>query len=479
MIKLLENEKFWIALLLLLILPFIALSFFIHPSADDYILSAVVRDNGFIEHFKQVYFEWSGRYFATFIVSMNPLVFNWAFGYKLIPVLLFILYYIAFYYLMNVFLSEKSDRINKHLFSLIGVVLFCEVIPSTSECFYWMSGSLTYFLPSILTMLLLTLLLKITYFEESRKSIFASALVLPFLICGSNEVNMIFLLGLLSSVIFYRLVRRKTIIKILLLVWLCTLAASILLITAPGNYYRIETFSGQYDILFASNQAVISFFKIALSFLKDPAFLISTMLFVSVLDYLRKSTVFLTIINVSPFYCIPFATILLMTMYFFVSYTTGLKPALRIHNTVAFFFLPAWFYCMAVLHNYLLRKGKVVSIEVPKYIIILLSVAALILTVTNFSKEPGKEIIAEGNIFRAGYDLFINATTYNNELNAREDMIRIAVLENKKYIEVPSLTIIPQTIYFIDITDKTDNWINISTAKYFGLDSIKLIKNTP
>jgi len=479
MIKLLENEKFWIALLLLLILPFIALSFFIHPSADDYILSAVVRDNGFFEHFKQVYFEWSGRYFATFIVSMNPLVFNWAFGYKLIPVLLCILFYFAFYFLMSIFFFEDSDHLKKNLFSLIGVLLFFEVIPSTSECIYWMSGSLTYFLPSILTMVLLTLLLKITFFGESRKSIFAITLVLPFMICGSNEVNMIFLLGILSSVLLYRLAFRKIIIKIFWLVWLCTFAASILLITAPGNYYRIETFSGQYDILFASNQAVISFFKIALSFLKNPAFLISTMLFVTVLDYLRKSKVFLTIINVSPFYCIPFAAILLMFMYFFVSFSTGLKPALRIHNTVAFFFMPAWFYCMAVLHNYLLRKGRVVSIEVPKYIIILLSVAALILTVTNFSKEPGKEIIAEGNIFRAGYDLIINATTYNNELNAREEMIRTAVSENKKYVEVPSLTTIPQTIHFIDISDTTSNWINISTAKYFGLDSIKLIKNKP
>jgi hypothetical protein len=479
MIKLFENEKFWIALLLLLLLPFIALSFFIHPSADDYILSAAVRDNGFIEHFKQVYFEWSGRYFATFLVSMNPLVFNWAFGYKLIPIMLFIIFYLAFYYLLDVFLSAKTDRINKHLFSLIAVLLFCEVIPSTAECIYWMSGSLTYFLPSILTMILLTLLLKITYFGESRKFIFASTLVLPFLICGSNEVNMIFLAGLLSSVLLYRLIAKKIIIKIFWLVWLCTIAASILLITAPGNYSRIETFSGQYDFLFAGNQAVVSFFKIALSFLKDPTFLISTMLFISVINYFRKSNVFLAIINVSPFYCIPFATVLLMTMYFFVSFSTGLKPALRIHNTVAFFFLPAWFYCMAVLHNYLLQKKQVVYIEVPKYLIILLSAAAYILTVTSFSKEPGKEIIAEGNIFRAGYDLVINAKTYNDELNAREESIRTIISENKKYIEVPVLSTIPQTIHFIDISDTTSNWINISTAKYFGLDSIKLKKNRP
>jgi len=165
-----------------------------------------------------------------------------------------------------------------------------------------------------------------------------------------------------------------------------------------------------------------------------------------------------------------------MLMYFFVSFTTGLKPALRVHNTVAFFFLPAWFYCLAVLHNYLLDKNKIHVIEAPKYIIILLSMAAILLTVTNFIKEPGKEIIAEGNIFRAGYDLFFNVQSYNNELNSREEMIRTSIADNKKSIEVPSLTKVPQTIYFIDISNHADNWINISTAKYFGLDSIKLKK---
>jgi hypothetical protein len=125
-----------------------------------------------------------------------------------------------------------------------------------------------------------------------------------------------------------------------------------------------------------------------------------------------------------------------------------------------------------------MRKNRIELIDVPSYLVKILAIAAVILTISEFTKEPGKEIICEGNIFRAGYDLIINAHTYNNELNAREELMQTSVVENKKYVEVPALTKVPQTIYFIDISSKANNWVNISTAKYFGLDSIKLAMPT-
>ena len=123
--KLLGKEYFWIILLSLLVIPFIAISFFDHPSADDYIISAVVRDNGFLAHYRQVYFEWSGRYFSTLLECFNPLVYNWFFGYKLIPILLIVLFYIGLFRLFkSIFGKELSSIKTSSYFAYYTCIVF-------------------------------------------------------------------------------------------------------------------------------------------------------------------------------------------------------------------------------------------------------------------------------------------------------------------------------------------------------------------
>lgn len=477
MIKFLERPLFWIIITGIMLMPFLLLSFFCHPSADDFILSEVVRDNGYIEHYKQVYFEWSGRYFGTFIVSINPLVFNWLFGYKLLPVFLIILVLLAFYFLVLPLLENKNERYTTILIALSGVLLLLENMPSTSEGIYWMSGSLTYFLPSVLTLLLVGVLIRIIYFDIRSRFLSAASLLLPFIICGSNEVNMIFLLGFMSSIVLYRRFMKMETPGLLYLTLLCSIASSILLIAAPGNYHRIGAFAGSSDFQFSAYQAFISMAKITLIFFKNPAFLISTMLFISFTRRLRESETYIKIIGVSPFYVFIVIALILFSMYFFVAFSTGLKPALRIHNTVAFFFIPSCFYFIAVMHNYLLKRKKIIDIEVPSYIILLLAGAAIILTASNFSKEPGKELVPGGNVFHAAYDLFTSAAKYDKEMQQRYTLIDERKKQNILSVEVPELKEKPSTIFFIDISPDSSNWVNLGTASYFGIRSIRTTKN--
>ena len=171
--KLLGEEYFWIIMLSLLVLPFIAISFFDNPSADDYIISAVVRDNGFFAHYRQVYFEWSGRYFSTLLECFNPLVYGWFFGYKLIPILLIVLFYIGIFRLFKSIFGEELSSIKIHLISLILLLLYFNNIPSTAECIYWMDGSLEYFTGIILSLFFFALLIK-QWYSGKDKSIILS-----------------------------------------------------------------------------------------------------------------------------------------------------------------------------------------------------------------------------------------------------------------------------------------------------------------
>ncbi|NTW34013.1 MAG: hypothetical protein HGB12_15585, partial [Bacteroidetes bacterium] len=166
------------------------------------------------------------------------------------------------------------------------------------------------------------------------------------------------------------------------------------------------------------------------------------------------------------------------SLFFPIVLSTGLSPALRIHNSVALIFVFLWFYNVSVLHNYIFLRSKNIMPEAPSYMIKLLAGAAFILVVTSFTKEPGKEIICDGNIFHVTYDLFVNAKGYNNEMNQRKIIIDDAKKQNKKTAEVPVLINVPTSIHFIDITENAQYWVNQSAAKYYKLDSIKLIKKS-
>ncbi|NTW32817.1 MAG: hypothetical protein HGB12_09365 [Bacteroidetes bacterium] len=351
--KILSNEKFWIALLILLALPFFIISFFAHPSADDFILSAVVRDDGFLTHFKQVYFDWSGRYFGTLIVSLNPLVFGWDFGYKLLPIALLLLFYASIYSLIKNIFKEENFAPRKHLISLIIFLLFINNIPSTSECIYWMTGSLTYFLAGSFTVFLFALYVKTGYSNKIKTSEIFLMTMLSIMIAGSNEVSMIFQLELSSLIIFYSLVTKKKICKTHLINWIIIIISTLIVVSAPGNYSRMDTFSGHFNIMYSFSESFVSFTKISVRFIQDPAFVIITLIFIAFLPYFRKFKNFNNIIKISPFYVLPISVLILISLFFPIVLSTGLSPALRIHNSVALIFVFLWFYNVSVLHNYI------------------------------------------------------------------------------------------------------------------------------
>ncbi|MHC2992461.1 hypothetical protein OB13_13020, partial [Pontibacter sp. HJ8] len=70
------------------LLPFLLLTLYIHPTADDF--SFAIRDTSldFLTAQLVYYLNWSGRYFGTAIVRLSPLTFDSMVVYKLYAFLL-------------------------------------------------------------------------------------------------------------------------------------------------------------------------------------------------------------------------------------------------------------------------------------------------------------------------------------------------------------------------------------------------------
>ncbi len=475
--KIIGKPIFWAVLLSALLLPFLILSFYCHPSADDYIFAAQVKKMGGFAYFDLIYHSWSGRYFSTFIKFFNPLVYDWLWGYKLIPFFLIILFVTSIYFFVKIIFPIETTKTKRIIISLSFVLLYFNIMPSTPEGIYWIESSINYLFANTLLIFFFTIIFKNWNSTKIKIVDYLIIFTMPIMIVGSNEISMLALNEFLFILIIYQFLITKKINKLLIIPFIIAFISTIIEITAPGNYMRMtSSFSLNSDILLSLKLCIISFVKISIKFLQDPGFLIASILYFALIPLFNSSSFFREHTNISPFISIPISILIILSLYFPVLYSTGIPVALRVHDTVGLFILFGWFYNLSALYNYFIKKQKIRTISASPFYIQLIGIVAITLVILDFKKEPDKDIYPRGNIFCAGYDLLFSAKTYDNELRNRENLILKSVSENIKYLEVPPLSIKPSSIHFIDISDKTSDWINISVAAYYGLDSIKIYK---
>jgi hypothetical protein len=340
-------------------------------------------------------------------------------------------------------------------------------MPSPSETIYWITGSIEYFIPSVLTLIFLPFVIQGMQKKEHKLINISIASFLGFCICGCNEIYVIFLLEILGLIILFNFKDRK-VLKFILPVFVVVILSSVLAIIAPGNYIRMTNFSNANNILYGFKESAVCVIKLFGIHFKSPAFIIITILSLPFLSVIKNKGN-KPFMKMNPWMASVLVLFIFISFFFPVSYATGLPSPMRIYNTTSVLFIISWFYLV-----YLFIHFYDFNIQIPKTIQTLLLVSTIIFFVTGFNKEPGKGITFSGNISRAFYDFALNARKYDNELNTRYGIIKTNKSMGKQNITVPVLSAIPSTIYFIDILQDSTSWINIGTAQYLGINSIKL-----
>ena len=100
---LLSSEYFIIILGFLSIFPFIPISFFNNPSIDDFCFFVKTIEKGYWNSQIEWYSTWTGRYFSTAILSIYPLLTKSFLLYKIVPLILLGLFFLATYILILIF----------------------------------------------------------------------------------------------------------------------------------------------------------------------------------------------------------------------------------------------------------------------------------------------------------------------------------------------------------------------------------------
>ena len=458
--------------MLLLIAPFFILSFFVFPSADDYSNFNLLSQYGFWGYQKHMYLNWAGRYTANFFDALSP-VQNIS-GYRLIPVFQMVILLISLFTFFNAFLRKYLNKYQLILFSLVVFILYLNIFPSPGEGLFWFPASKNYLLANSLTLFFLGIVIRMMKGgQQYRMRCWIMALLLAFFIIGLNELSLLLICGLLLLFIlgYYYILRKPSLPLLFLFVFAVCFA--LIEILAPGNYVRMSLFSDTMNFGQSIINSMLSLAKLlGMHFQNMPFVLLSALVIPFVIRLIQQHSIRYNFL-INPVILAIFSLLSLIMFYIPCFLMMGINPPMRINAMFSLIFIIIWFVNILNLCHYIYRKRKMVPVF-PDPLMKILLLCTLILSISDFYKEPGHNYHFRSNIPQAYYDLFLKAGPYKIEMNKRLDDIRNAKAANNLDVSIDELKVIPNTIFFVDISSDSSNWINHNYAKYYGLTSIRL-----
>jgi hypothetical protein len=443
------------------LLPFLLISQYNQPSADDFYFAVSNSGNDLWDIQKNIYASWSGRFFSTIISGINPMFYHSFILYKIYSVILIILFTVTLTLLIREYLKNAASTKQITAISSVIIFLYFAQMPSTAEGFYWFSGYCAYQAANIHTMILLILVQKISPYSFSFKNIawvlFSSVLCVA--IIGSNEVSLIIVSCLIFFICLYHTFKIKKSSFIFLFLMIVCLVAGAVAILAPGNFERmknVQEFSGSplWTITGAISLSAGYFIKWALPLVI--ASLVYIPLFgIPLAKKINPGGNFF-LVNLKLSIILYFLLFLLLELFFV--WVAGGSNLGRVENVIYLYFLLGWFFNLNVIIVKYWKKDDILSTPLRN---IIYGFICLLFFLNIFD--------INNNISTAYIDLISGkAKKYENELIDRQKLIKLSTSDT---CIVKPLTEIPKTIFFTDImsiADTAEFWNNEGYAKYFG-----------
>jgi hypothetical protein len=448
-LKILNPENILNTLFFFSLSAFIVLSIFNYPSADDYFFTLKSQNLGVFASVIDWYKTWTGRYFSSFVMSINPLVFNNYFLYRIIPILLLITLYATIYMIFNLIFPIENKK-EKLFYSNMLMLMYLFQMPNVCQGFYWLSGSITYQLANVFTVLFLFSLIKLLTLKENKY--LALNIILAIAIIGSNETSMLSLDFLVGLIFLFDLYLKRKINKSLVLLLFIMLTFSAIVYFAPGNQVRADHSINKYELVESTIQTVKTIKSFLIKWL--PLNIIFILLLINMLEkseVKNKINQQLVIFNINPIVGILSILGLLFVGFFPGFWSMGNCPPSRAINVIYLFFTLSLTYSILNIHFYLKNKNlNSISIN-QTFTYLFLIIIAIEMYKTNNIKTAVKDLL-QGKAY--GYYLQVKARN-----------LKIASCNNDTCYVAP-FSNTPTTIFCYDITSDPNHWCNESYARY-------------
>jgi hypothetical protein len=429
---------------------YVVLCFFNHPSYDDFTYAVSTSGKTFWEAQRHWYTTWSGRYTATALLTFNPLVFRWIYGYKLLSLAVVIGLLGTIRFLVETYL-ERLSRPEQWFFTLLLAAFYFSLLPHLSGGIYWMAGSMTHAVPTILAGLSIGLL------KRKGSSVWRDYLLLPsmtFLIVGSNETIMFLWMSLLLLANIHALYKYKKVDAVLAVLLVTGLAGSLIVISAPGNIgrSRVEGTAPRPIHDFADSSAYALVYLLKFASVPFGLFLIWVIKNANTIQkkmqwhWITRRSFALTLF------------VLFVTQFctFFPSlWAMNTRPPRYVYNMSVFFYLPLSLLAVLQFAVVYPQRTEFANLFRPNT-----GKAAVIFCIL---------FVLLGNNGRALYDSGAVAPYYNAQMN---DRYRKMAESAGQDVKVHGLSYRPKSLFYRDIGSDPRSGNNKTYAQYFRLKSI-------
>ncbi len=381
------------------IVPFLILTMFANPAYDDICFLSSTLEFGPYQMQLNHYNRWSGRYFSTALISIAPMSFGDFQGYKIIAFFIISLTFFAIFCFISAFLSDtENSLIDKLIISTFITALYSNQMPDITEGYYWLSGSVTYQIPSILTLFFFVIIIKLF---ESRKFIIRNTLLafcyfLVFAIVGSSEISMLALILLLGfiTVKSYLMKSKKRWIWTSLLVF--AILCSVIVLAAPGNEVRSTFFPNRQRLIYSTFMGFGNEVRFLLTWFSNSAFILGTIVFIPIAYRINKNNLLNVVTKVHPFSSSFLLLAIVFIGFFGPFWSTGLLGQLRSVNAVYFLFLIGWFVNIFIWVDYFREKISSAVESFPKYAyFICVPLIVISLFATNNNKDAIEDLMSK------------------------------------------------------------------------------------
>lgn len=247
---------------IILLIPVLLYSSYIHPFADDYSSSSVhdafVNSGNIFSAAKEAaeitaetYNNWQGTFCANFINNLNPNNFSKSFYWITPFIMIGALTFAVVFFADTVFCKWlKLKRSYGVLVSMLLLISYVEFAPCKLETFYWFNGSSIYTLFYSFFLVMLSMIVRVIMSDKNNKTPYCIfGMIFAFLIGGGNYCTALVTIEIIITVLFLLLINKNSSFKYVLLIFISNLISFLINISAPGNNVRSDPQSRQLPVI--------------------------------------------------------------------------------------------------------------------------------------------------------------------------------------------------------------------------------------
>lgn len=457
------------------ITPFIILSYFNYPGAEDYAEVVILNEFGFFGYVKELYLTWDGRYFSAILFGIHPLKFNSFLLYKIVPVILFGLLGVGIFILLKKLEIFKSNLTLTLCFSFLIFILCLFKIPSICWTFYYYISSTIYITPIIGSLFLAISIINVVQSDVGIKKLISLSIscLLIYAVAGSSELFLGITLLIFSLLFLFDYYTSKGNLKEYSLFVLTILSAAYIHLSAPGitAHFDLNPIPISFDYFLSalkvslsiSNKSFIDF--TTGNYLLYGTSIIYSLAFFSYVNTKLKfkiSTLELLIISITLIFSIH---LLAFPYYWSLGADTNQYPS-RLFSLIYIVFIFTWFIILHLILCWIENNTKFKPFSLSFVKLSYMSVALIIITAP---LSPVWKIAMSDLISGRAYAYYLE----------QEERIKLFNLtdENSKVLVYPTNNK-PETIYsFVDLEPYRGSGWNTAYEEYFQVGEIALYKN--